>query len=70
MPTLSVQLYVITQNYEDTQECRLGEALFFPEVTCLDGHPKGPAINLVAENGLALIGPRPEPRAGEAFAGD
>jgi ATP-dependent Clp protease ATP-binding subunit ClpA len=54
MPTLSVQLYVITQNYEETQECRLGEALFFPEVTCLTDNARS-AINLVAENALALL---------------
>lgn len=54
MPTLSVQLYVITQNFEDTQECRLGEALFFPEVTCLADTARN-LRNLVSENGLALL---------------
>ena len=54
MPALSVQLYVITQIFEETQECRLGEALFFPEVTCLDDTPPN-LRNLVAENGLALL---------------
>lgn len=54
MPTLSIQLYVITQIFEETQECRLGEALFFPEVTCLDDTPKN-LRNLVAENGLSLL---------------
>ena len=54
MPTLSVQLYVITQNFEQTQDCRLGEALFFPEVTCLDDVASN-LRNLVAENGLALL---------------
>ena len=54
MPTLNVQLYLITQNFEKTQECRLGEALFFPEVTCLSDSAQD-LRNLVTENSLALL---------------
>lgn len=51
---MTVQLYVITQNYEGSRKCRLGEALFFPKVTCLTDTAKD-LRNLVTGNGLALL---------------
>lgn len=51
---MTVQLYVITQNDEGSKECRLGEALFFPKVTCLTDTAKD-LRNLVTGNGLALL---------------
>jgi len=54
MPQIHVQIHVLTQIFEDGNQCCLSEALFFPEVTCLDdGVDKGE--NLVAENVLSLL---------------
>ncbi|MDA1232720.1 MAG: AAA family ATPase, partial [Planctomycetota bacterium] len=54
MPNINVQIHVITQIFEDGNTACLGEALFFPEVTCL-GDSFEKVQNLVAENVLALL---------------
>lgn len=54
MPQISISIHVITQVFEDDNNCQLGEALFFPDVTCLDDSLDG-VRNLVAENVLVLL---------------
>ncbi|HQX48536.1 MAG TPA: AAA family ATPase [Planctomycetaceae bacterium] len=54
MPEISIRIHVITQIFEDDNSSRLGEALFFPDVSCLNDGPDG-VRNLVAENVLAIL---------------
>ena len=54
MPSLSVRIQVLSQQLEDRSEGVLGEALFFPEFSCLAG-VKGDVGNIVAENVLQQL---------------
>jgi ATP-dependent Clp protease ATP-binding subunit ClpC len=54
MPQINVKINVITQTFEDGNKSCLSEALFFPEVTCLDDDLDD-VQNLVTENVLSLL---------------
>ncbi|MEZ6033439.1 MAG: AAA family ATPase [Planctomycetaceae bacterium] len=54
MPQINVKIHVITQTFEGGNKSCLSEALFFPEVTCLDDDLDD-VQNLVTENVLSLL---------------
>ena len=54
MPQINVKIHVITQTFEDGNKSCLSEALFFPEVTCLDDELDD-VQNVVTENVLSLL---------------
>ena len=54
MPQIDIKIHVVLQQFEDDNPCRLGESLFFPDVSCLD-HVTDEVKNLVAENVLSLL---------------
>jgi hypothetical protein len=58
MPQIDIKIDVVLQQFEDDNPCRLGESLFFPDVSCLD--PVTDEVkNLVAENVLSLLSRAP-----------
>ena len=54
MPQIDIKIHVVLQQFEDDNPCRLGESLFFTDVSCLD-HVTDEVKNLVAENVLSLL---------------
>ncbi len=70
MPQIDIKLHVLLQQFEDDNPCQLGEALFFPDVSCLD-HVTDEVKNLVAENVLSLLSHVPNANLSQCIlAGD
>jgi ATP-dependent Clp protease ATP-binding subunit ClpC len=70
MPQIDIKLHILLQQFEDDNPCQLGEALFFPDVSCLD-HVTDEVKNLVAENVLSLLSHVPNANLSQCIlAGD